>query len=101
MISAIGERVGKAKLGGLTISFYKVGVTIILYNNMIVNCFFFEYIYIYIYIYQKAWPWRPGFVGFVKSLDTVNYRFFLSSWMISLIRRNRLSIQINRIFRIV
>ena len=28
---------GKAKLGGLTISFYKVGLTIILYDNMIVN----------------------------------------------------------------
>ena len=55
---------------------------------------------IYIYI-QKASPSGPGFVWFVKSLDTVNYRFFLSSWMISLIRRNRLSIQINRKFRIV
>ena len=60
MISAIGERVGKAKLGGLTISFYKVGVTIILYNNMIVNCFFFEYIYIYIFIFiRKRGPGGP------------------------------------------
>ena len=30
--------------------------------------------------FQKASPWRPGFVGFVKSLDTVNYRFDIHSF---------------------
>ena len=36
MIYAVGKRVGKAKLGGLTIAFYKVYLTIILIFNMIV-----------------------------------------------------------------
>ena len=36
-IYAVGKRVGKAKLGGLTIAFYRVGLTIILRFNMMVD----------------------------------------------------------------